>query len=96
MAVDFTLTFTDAQAQRLAPVVTWLAHEIERHPLVQQFLADRGVASVDDLTVRQRATLVLKFYLQRKARMYERELSERAAGEAAEADVIANLPIEVD
>lgn len=93
MAVEFTLTFTDAQAARLAPVVNWLAHEIERHPKVQQFLDG---ASVDDYTVRQQATLVLKFYLFRKCQMYERELAERAAGEAAIADVDANLPIGVD
>jgi len=93
MAVEFTLTFTDEQAQRLAPVVNWLAHEIERHPKVRQFLDG---SSVDDLTVRERATLVLKFYLFRKAKMYERELAERAAGAAAEADVDANLPIGVD
>ena len=93
MAVDFTLTFTDEQAQRLAPVVNWLAHEIERHPIVQQFLDG---TSVDDLTIRERATLVLKFYLLRKTKMYERELAERAAGAAAEADVEANLPLGVN
>ena len=93
MAVEFTLTFTNEQAARLAPVVDWLAHEIERHPKVRQFLDG---SSVDDLTVRERATLVLKFYLFRKAKMYERELAERAAGAAAEADVDANLPIGVD
>jgi len=93
VAVSFTLTFTDAQAARLPPVVDWLAHEVERHPKIQAFLDG---SSVDDLTVRERATLVLKFYLIRKAKMYERELAEREAGAAAEADVDANLPLGVD
>jgi len=93
MAVEFTLTFTDTQAARLAPVVNWLAHEIERHPNVQQFLDG---SSVDDLTVRERATLVLKFHLLQRCKAYERELAERAAGAAAEADVDANIPLGVE
>ena len=93
MAVEFTLTFTDEQAQRLAPVVNWLAHEIERHPKVRQFLDG---SSVDDLTTREKATLVLKLHLFNKCKMYERELAERAAGAAAAADVEDNLPIGVD
>ena len=93
MAVSFTLTFTDEQAARLAPVVNWLAHEAERHPRVQAFLDG---SSIDDLTAREKATLVLKLYLFNKCKMYERELAEREAGAAAEADVDANLPIGVD
>ena len=93
MAVSFTLTFTDAQAARLAPVVDWLAHEVERHPKIQAFLDG---SSIDDLTAREKATLVLKLYLFNKCKMYERELAEREAGAAAEADVDANLPIGVD
>ena len=91
MAVDFTLTFTDTQAARLLPVVNWLAHEIERHPRVQSFLD--GI-SVDDLTAQQQATLVLKFFLIQKCKMYEREQAERAAGAAAEADVEENFTLE--
>ena len=93
MAVTYTLTYTDAQAARLAPVVDWLAHEVERHPKIIEFLDG---SSIDDLTAREKATLVLKLYLFNKCKMYERELAERAAGAAAEADVDANLPLGVD
>ena len=93
MAVSFTLTFTDAQAARLAPVVDWLAHEIERHPKIQAFL---NGSSIDDLTAREKATLVLKLYLFNKCKMYERELAERAAGAASDADVEENMDIGVD
>jgi len=93
VAVSFTLTFTDEQAARLAPVVDWLAHEVERHPKIQSFLDG---SSIDDLTAREKATLVLKLYLFNKCKMYERELAERAAGAASDADVDANLPLGVD
>jgi len=93
MAVSFQLTFTDAQAARLAPVVNWLAHEVERHPKIRAFLDG---SSIDDLTAREKATLVLKLYLFNKCKMYERELAERAAGAASDADVDANLPLGVD
>jgi len=93
VAVEFTLTFTDAQAARLAPVVNWIAHEVERHPKIQAFLDG---SSIDDLTSREKATLVLKLYLFNKCKMYERELAERAAGAASDADVEDNLPIGVD
>ena len=93
MAVSFTLTFTDEQAARLAPVVNWLAHEVERHPKIQAFLDG---SSIDDLTAREKATLVLKLYLFNKCKMYERELAERAAGAASDADVEANIPLGVD
>ena len=93
MAVSFTLTFTDAQAARLAPVVNWLAHEVERHPKIREYLDG---SSIDDLTAREKATLVLNLYLFNKCQMYERELAERAAGAASDAVVDDNLPIGVD
>ena len=84
MAQSFTLTFADAMALRLKPVVEWRARDMARHPKVLAFLDGRDI---DDLTPRQQAELVLKFYLYRDLKLYEREQAEIVAGRTAEESV---------
>jgi len=86
MAVSLTLNFSDDMAARLAPMVTKRAREMSRHPKV---LARLGDQTVDDLTPKERAELVLKFWLFRDLMLYEREQAEIVAGEAA-AEAVQN------
>ena len=91
MAVSLTLTFSDTMAQRLAPMVTKRAREMARHPKV---LARLGEQSIDDLTPKQRAELVLRFWLYKDLMLYEREQAEITAGQAAAAAVETDFTME--
>lgn len=84
MAVSFTLNFSDEMAQRLRPMVAWRAAQMSRHPRVVEFLNGR---EIDELTPRQQAELVIRFWLYKDLKLYEREQAEIAAGRAAEESV---------
>jgi hypothetical protein len=91
MAVSLTLNFSDEMAQRLAPMVTKRAREMSRHPKV---VAHLGENTIDDLTPKQRAELVLRFWLYKDLMLYEREQAEITAGEAAVAAVENDFTME--
>ena len=94
--VDITLGFTTAEAQALAPMFEAEARGMGRHPWVRRVLAARGIESVDELTPRQQAKLVLKCWTKAKQQLFKRTEAERDYGEAAAQTVEDEFPIEVD
>lgn len=91
MSVSLTLTFSDTMAARLAPAVTKRAREMSAHPKILAYLDGR---TIDDLTPKQRAELVLRFWLYRDLMLYEREQAEIVAGQAAVAAVNTDFTLE--
>ena len=95
MAVSITLTFDDAWAARLVPVIRKWAGEIERNPIVRALLDARGVTSVDDLNTVQQAKLVWLASTLWKAQLYEGDAAERVARDAIKSDLEQNFPLEI-
>ena len=96
MPITISLTFDDTWAARLAPVVQAKVNDIRAHPIVVGLLAAQGVDSVDDLTVKQQAKLLILFDLLRYTQMHEGDEAERAARQAVVDDVADNFPLEID
>jgi hypothetical protein len=94
--VDLTLGFTTAQAQALAPMIEAEAADMWRHPKVQALAASYGFASVDDMTLRQKAKMVLYVWLMWKQQLFKRREAEINHGETAAQIVEDEFPIEVD
>ena len=94
--VEITLGFTTAQAQALAPMFESEARGMARHPWVRRVLAARGIESVDELTPRQQAKLVLKCWTKAKQQQHKRREAEISYGETAAQVVEDEFPIEVD
>jgi hypothetical protein len=91
MAVTLDIIVTDAMAQRLAPMFIKRAREMSRHPKVLAFLDGR---EIDDLTPKQCAQLVLRFWMYKDLLLYEREQAEIVAGQAAAAAVNQDFTLE--
>lgn len=91
MAVTLDIRVADAMAQRLSPMFAKRAREMSRHPKVVAFLDGR---EIDDLTPKQRAELVLRFWMYRDLMLYEREQAEIVAGQAAAAAVDQDFTLE--
>ena len=94
--VEITLGFTTAQAQALTPMIIEEVEQMWRHPKVQALAASYGFTSVDEMTVRQQAKLVLYAMLMFKQQLFKRAEAERDYGEAAAQTVEDEFPIEVD
>jgi hypothetical protein len=83
MAVSFTITVPDVWAARFLPAVEERASGIENHFVVQKVLQAWGVASVDELTGKQKAELVCLFRLWSLTSQYEANLAGNTARQAA-------------
>jgi hypothetical protein len=94
--VDITLGFTTAQAQALVPMIKSEVEQMWRHPKVQALAASYGFTSVDEMTLRQQAKLVLYAMLMFKQQQHKRREAEISYGETAAQVVEDEFPIEVD
>lgn len=94
--VEILLGFTTAQAQALAPMVEAEAAQMWRHPKVQALAASYGFTSVDEMTLRQKAKMILYVWLMWKQQQYKRREAEINHGETAAQLVEEEFPIEVD
>jgi len=83
MAVTFSVSVSDAWAQRMLPAIGARAVGIEGHFVVQKLLQAAGAASVDDLTAKQKAELVCLFDLWNLTSQYESSSAADAARQAA-------------
>ena len=81
--------------QDLAPMFEQRAQGMARHPDVLKIFAARGIESVDDLTTRQQAKLVLHMTVKAWQEQYVRREAE-LAGEAAAKLAAEAFEIEVD
>lgn len=99
--ITISLSFTDEQAQRLAPAVEFQARQLLRNPDVQARLgvlvnSEGGPVTIDDLTHRQRAKLVLYSHLMFLRQQYDRNEARRVHGDAAAEAARDDSPIEVE
>lgn len=99
--VSITLQFTDEQAQRLAPAVDHQARQLLQNPDVQAKLSQvvangGGPISIDDLSMRKRAKLVLYSHLMFLRQQFDRNEARRVAGDAAAEAARDDSPIEVE
>lgn len=95
MAISITLDFDDTWAARLAPMVVELANDIAQHEIVIALLLALGIPSVDDLTTKQKGTLILLFHLLTRLQRYEGQAAAAAAQETVIEDIADNFPLEV-
>lgn len=93
MSVELTLTFTDAQAAALAPVVTAEATKLALNPDV---IAKIGDSDVESWTTKQKAKLVIYCQLMFLRQRYARDEAELIYGEAAAQAAGDESPVEVD
>lgn len=96
MPISLTLTYEDEWVARLAPMINHLAQDMQRHPVVLEALAAHGKESVDELTTKQKAKLVIHFYLMVQLNLYEGDEAERASRQAVTNDIETNFPVEVE
>ena len=82
--VEITLGFTTAEAQELIPMVRAEAESVAGHPKVKALMAARGFDSVDEMTLRQQAKLVLYAWLMFKQQQHKRREAEITFGEHPE------------
>lgn len=94
--VEITLRFTTAQAQELIPMIRAEAAGVAGHPKIIPLMAAQGFDSVDDMTVRQQAKLVLYAWLMFKQQQHKRREAEITYGETAAQTAEDEFPIEVD
>ena len=94
--VEITLGFTTAEALELAPMILQRAQDMAQNPIVIQLLAVRDIESVDELTVRQQAKLLLYVTLMDWLQQYKRREAEINHGETAAQLVAETFPVEVD
>ena len=94
--VDITLGFTTAQAQELIPMIKAEAEGLQHHPKIASLMSANGFSSVDDMTMRQQAKLVLYAWLMFKQQQHKRREAEIVQGETAAQQVENEFPIEVD
>ena len=94
--VEITLGFTTDQAQELIPMIRAEAEGIAQHPKIIPLMAAQGFDSVDDMSVRQQAKLVLYARLMFKLQQWKRREAEITHGETAAQLVEDEFPIEVD
>ena len=95
MAISLTLDFDDTWAGRLAPMIVEFADEIGEHPIVVALLAALGIGSVDDLTTKQKAKLILLFYLLTRLQRFEGQVAAEDARNLVLEDIADNFPLEV-
>lgn len=96
MSVIITMEFDDEWAGRLAPMVTQAAYDMSGHPIVIALLDSLGIPSVDDLTIKQRAKLIIMFDLLCRLQVFEGDVAEAQARQAIIDDINANFPLGVD
>ena len=94
--VEITLGFTTEQAQELIPMIRAEAAGVAGHPKIIPLMAAWGFDSVDDMSVRQQAKLVLYAGLMFKLQQWKRREAEINHGETAAQLVEDEFPIEVD
>ena len=96
MAISITLNFDDTWAARLAPMVVFRVEEARKNPLVETLLAAApGVDSVDDLTTKQKAKLLILLGLLRDLAKFEGQNAAEAANTAVSEDIRDNFPLEI-
>lgn len=95
MAVTITLDFDDTWAGRLQPMIVEFADEIRDDPIVVALLLALGIGSVDDLTDKQKAKLILLFYLLTRLQNYEGQVAAEDARDIVIDDIADNFPLEV-
>ena len=79
----------------LAPMFETEARGMARHPWVVRALEAHNFKSVDDLTPRQQAVLVLKFWSMTRQQQHKRREAEITHGEIAAQNIEAEFSIEV-
>jgi len=94
--VEITLGFTNDQAQALVPMIEAEVEGLWRHAKVQALAASHGFTSPDEMTVRQKAKLLLYIWLMWKQQLFKRTEAEINHGETAAQTVEDEFPIEVD
>jgi len=94
--VEITLGFSTEEATDLVPMIRSEAVRVFGHPMVAALMAARNFESVDDMTVRQQAKLVLYCWLMFKQQNHKRREAEINHGDAAAQTVADEFPIEVD
>ena len=95
MSVTISLTFEDEWAQRLAPMIRDRVDDRRGHPLTVQILDHYGIASVDDLTVKQAARFELLFYLLTCLAQYEQRLARIEAEANVWTDLQETFPLDI-
>ena len=95
MAISITLDFDTAWADRLQPMIIEFADEMRENPLVLALLASLGIDSVDDLTTKQKAKLILLFYLLTRLQNFEGQVAASDARDLVIEDIADNFPLEV-
>jgi len=93
--VQIELGFTYAQAASIAPMVEARVREMGKHPKVVAALEAHGIESVEDLTPKQQARVLIKMTLLRWAQQFERDLLALEVDEAA-AGIEAAFAVEVE
>lgn len=95
MAITLQLAFDNDWAARLAPMVVMKIDEMRDHPLVVELLvATAGVESVDDLTTKQKAKLLILVHLLRDLIVFEGQTAAEAANQTVVDDLQDNFPLE--
>lgn len=95
MAITLALNFDDEWAARLAPMVVALTEEVRENPIVLELIAGTpNVDSVDDLTIKQKAKLLILLHLFRDLIKFEGQQAAEAAHTAATTDIRDNFPLE--
>ena len=96
MPVTLSIEFSDAWVERLRPMVEARVHSMRNHHLTQTILENMpGIASVDDLTVKQKAKLLIRFYLLKDLVKFEAQAAAEAANRQKSDEIIESFPMEV-
>ena len=95
MGVNLTLSFDDEWAARISAMVNHLVGERQKQPLIIALLEKRGIASVDDLTPKQKAKLWITYNLLKDLVLFEGPAAAEAANATVAEDLQANFPLEI-
>jgi hypothetical protein len=90
------LRFSEEEAGELVPIFEQMARDMSRQPRVIQLLKAHGKASVDDLTPRQQAKLVLHMKIKAWKQQHKRREAEINHGDAASLAIENKYEVEVD
>ncbi len=96
MPVTLSIEFDDTWAARLRPMVEHRVREMRRHPLTVMLLENMpGVESVDDLTLKQKAKLLIRFHLLKDLVRFEAQAAAEAANRQTSDEIVSNFPMEI-
>ena len=96
MAIQLVFDFDNTWAARLAPMIQYRADEMRGNDVVVALIDSLpSIDSIDDLSVKQKAKLVMLVDLLRHLMKFEGREAADQAQQIVIDDIVANFPLEV-